>query len=275
MEVYMHIVNMYRAINDRGSMLFLTLIMMALIIGISFTVFAAKDDCTNIDGDGAKPIKEVGKEAVGVENDYDEVVEEDERKGVVYLALIGGATPKPNACGLIPKNPAGEWTGWGGPLNFDNVTIGEGGGTRNHIVIGGTLFVRGIGNHAIGTLVYDLSGDKYLKFEAYVGMSDEKDPGGCGHGGSSDFTFSIDGKQAFKSETLKGSDGGENVEAVKVEFAIPTNAKELTIVMGDGGDGIGCDHSTVGDAKLLTAQALDVDPANKVSTTWGSLKASY
>ena len=34
----------------------------------------------------------------------------------------------------------------------------------------------------------------------------------------------------------------KQVEAVKVEIDIPVNAKELEIIMGDGGDGIGCDH---------------------------------
>ena len=249
--------------------------MMILLIGFAFNVNAAKEDCTNLERDGEVPIKEVAKEDLAILNDYDEVVEEDDRKGVVYLAVIGGSQPKPNACGLIPKNDAAQWTGWGGPLNFDNVTIGEGVPTRNHIVIGGTYFERGIGAHAINTLVYDLSGDNYLKFEAYVGMSDEKDPDGCGHGGSSDFIFSIDGKEVTKTQTLKGAEGGENIDAFKVEFDIPSNAKELTIVMGDGGDGIGCDHSSIGDAKLLTAQALAVEPANKLPTIWGSLKAQY
>ena len=249
--------------------------LMILIIGVAFSVYAGKDDCTNIDGDGAKPFKKVGSEDVNTQNDYDDIVEEDDRKGVIYLAVIGGSQPKANGCGLIPKNDAGQWTGWGGPLNFDNATIGEGATSRNHIVIGGIYFERGIGAHSTATLIYDLSGDKYLRFEGYVGMSDEKDPTDCGHGGTGDFTFSIDGKEAFKSETLAGSEGGENVEAVKVEFDIPTGAKELTIVMGDGGDGNGCDHSSIGDAKLLTAQALAVEPANKLPTIWGHLKESY
>lgn len=246
-----------------------------LVIGLAFSTYAAKDDCENIDGDGAKPIKEVAKDGDAAQNDYVETVEEDDRNGVTYLALIGGSEPKPNACGLIPKNPEEEWTGWGGPLDVDNATIGEGVGTRNHIVIGGIYFERGIGAHAIGTFVYDLSGDNYLKFEGYVGMSDEKDPAECGHGGSSDFIFSIDGKQVFKSETLQGTDGGKNVPAVKVEFDIPSTAKELEIIMGDGGDGIGCDHSAIGDAKLLNGQALAVEPANKLPTIWGHLKDSY
>ena len=241
-------------------------LILMLTVGLAFSAYAGKADCENIDGDGAKPIKAVGKEDVGKQNDYDKVVEEDDRQGVTYLTFIGGSTPKPNKCGLNPKNPEAEWTGWGGPLDVDNATIGEGRGTRNHIVIGGIYFERGIGSHAIARMVYDLSGDQYLKFEGYIGMADEKDREFCNHGGSSDFIFSVDGKEVFKSDTLQGIDGGKQVEAVKVEFDIAANAKELEIIMGDGGDGTTCDHSAIGDAKLLNVQALAVEPANKLPT---------
>ena len=63
-----------------------TLIVM-LVVGLAFSVSAAKDDCENIDGDGAKPIKEVNKEGDATQNDYDEVVEEDDRKRC-YLSLL-------------------------------------------------------------------------------------------------------------------------------------------------------------------------------------------
>ncbi|MDE0022280.1 MAG: hypothetical protein OXT69_12995 [Candidatus Poribacteria bacterium] len=43
--------------------------------------------------------------------------------------------------------------------------------------------------------------------------------------------------------------------------------------MGDGGDGVGCDHSSIGDAKLLTSAALSVDPNGKASALWGTLKS--
>lgn len=270
----MHRVNLFNTYNGRYYLFGLTCIAIFLT-GVVFSVYAGKDDCTNIDGDGAVPIMEVNDEVANTPNDYDEVVEEDTRDGVVYLALIGGSQPTPNGCGLIPKNDASQWTGWGGPLNFDNVTIGEGATTRNPIVIGGTYFERGIGAHAIATLVYDLSGDNYLRFEAYVGMSDEKDPTGCNHGGSSHFTFSVDGEDLVVTETLEGTVDGVNVEPLKVEFEIPADAQELTIVMGDGGDGNSCDHSTIGDAKLLTTETLAVEPANKLPTIWGHLKSRY
>ena len=238
-------------------------LLVMLTVGLTFSVHAGKADCANLIGRSAKPVREVGWEEVGIQNDYDEVVKEDDRTSVTYLTFIGGSTPRPNRCGLNPKNSGAEWTGWGGPLDTDNATIGEGAGTRNEIVIGGVYFERGIGSHAVATIIYDLSGDDYLKFEGYIGMSDEKDPGECGHGGSGHFVFNIDGKEVFKSGRLLGTDGGRNVEAVKVEIDIPANARELEIIMGDGGDGISCDHSAIGDAKLLNAQALTVEPANK------------
>ena len=118
---------------------------------------------------------------------------------------------------LFRKTRQANGQAGGGPLNFDNVTIGEGATTRNHIVIGGTYFERGFGVHAVGTFVYDLTGDDYVRFEAYTGMSDEKDPGDCGHGGSSHFTFSLDGTEVVVTETLAGVTDGVNTEPFKVE----------------------------------------------------------
>jgi len=247
-------------------------VVLIVLLFASSVVWASKADCGK-PANAAKPVKEVNKEDPNVQNDYDKVVKEDPK--AIYLSLINGSTPKANKCGLNPSNPAGEWTGWGGPLDLDNATIGEGAGSRNEIVIGGTYFERGIGTHAAAKFIYDLTGDKYKKFEAYVGMSDEKDPAECGHGGTSIFIFSVDGKQMFKSDKLAGTDGGKNVLAVKVEFNIPSGSKELLIEVTDGGDGNGCDHSALGDAKLLTAAGMAVESTGKMATVWGSIKSSY
>lgn len=251
------------------------LVALSMLFGWTANIWASKADCGKPPNVPPKPAKKVNKEDANVQNDYDKVMEEDKRKGVTYLAFINGAQPKPNKCGLNPSNPPNEWTGWGGPLNADNMTIGEGGGTRNDIVIGGVLFERGIGTHAIAKIVYPLTAESWVKFEGYVGMADEKDPAECGHGGSCTFTFSVDGKKMFASDVLKGTDGGKNVAPVKVEFDIPSGAKELTIDIGDGGDGIGCDHGAVGDAKLLTRLAFAVNPKDKLTTSWGAIKALY
>ena len=257
--------------------LFVLSLIMVFILS-SFAVYAGVQ-CAAISNKPPVPATKVAKggtEDLAVPNDYDKIVPEDDRDGIVYLALIGGDSPAPNKCGLIPSNPAAEWTGWGGPLNCDNCTIGEGATTRNEIVIGGTYFPRGIGVHGAAKYVYNLTGGPapYARFEGYVGMSDEKDPDGCGKGGTSGFTFKLDGKEVFKSKTLAGSDGDKNVPPLKVEFDIPATAKNLEIEITDGGDGISCDHSAFGDAKLLTAIAA-VKSADKLPEAWGKIKVGY
>lgn len=239
------------------------------------TAYAAKSDCGPQPNKPPKVATQVAKEDPNVNNDYDKVIKENTQAGFVYLTMIKGAQPKPNACGLNPSNAASEWTGWGGPLDADNMTIGEGAGTRNDIIIGGTLFERGIGIHAVGKLVYPLTGADFGKFEGYVGMSDEKDPAECGAGGSSEFIFTVDGKQMFKSDVLKGTDAGKNVAAVKVAFDIPAGAKQLVIDITAGGDGNGCDHSALGDAKLIIRGTTSVEPYESLGATWGSIKKTY
>jgi hypothetical protein len=241
------------------------------------SAWALKSDCGKQPNVPPKVATKVAKNDPAVQNDYDKVVAEDTRPGVVYLAPVAGTQPKANACGLKASNDPAEWFGWGGPLDADNMTIGEGAGARNDIIIGGTLFDRGIGTHAIAKFVFPLTGDKYTKFECYAGMSDEKDPAECTFGGSSEFTFTVDGKQMVKTPVLKGNDNGkdQDVAPFKVKFDIPTGAKELVIAMGDGGDGNCGDHACVGDAKLLTTALSSVTPQERLSTTWGDIKSTY
>jgi hypothetical protein len=249
---------------------------------IAFAVFqfavasAWAASCGDLPNEPPKPAVEVAQEDPGVNNDYDRAVTEDTRPGITYLALINGDTPTPNACGLNASNASGEWTGWGGPLEAENVTIGEGAGTRNEIVIGGVYFERGIGAHAVGTFVYDLTGGNYGSFHGYVGMSDEKDAGlECGHGGSGVFVFTVDGVEKFRSELLVGGTADGNIDPVVAEFSIPGGARELVVEMLDGGDGNSCDHSAVGDPKLMAPGLTSVSPEGRLSTTWGGIKSTY
>ena len=184
---------------------------------------------------------------------YGTVVEENPTPGVVYLTVINGDTPIPNDYGIKPSNPPHEWTGSGGPLDMDNASIGDGPGNRRQLVIGGVLFERGVGTHSVATLVYDLTGADYSKFEACVGMADDEESDACEHRGSSDFTFLVDDVEVASTGTVLGYDNGENVPPVRVEFDIPLGAQELTILIDDGGDGIDCDHAGIGDAKLIAS----------------------
>lgn len=210
-----------------------------------------------------------------VEVPYEELVEAT--PGVVYLSVVNGDTPVPNDCGLNPSNDSAEWAGWGGPLDHDNMSIGEGPGTRNLITIGTVRYERGIGTHAAATFVFDLTGMDYTSFHAVVGPDTEKYlPDGdfqCGHGGSVQYVFSIDGEQVHETDMISGQTIMEgDGKGELVEFDIPAEAGELVIEILDGGDGNGCDHGDIADAYLVPADMTSVAPKDKLSVTWGSLK---
>ena len=228
--------------------------------------YADHNTCRNLIGPGEKPIRKMDRESDDIHNEYLSTVKADTRNEVVYLSFIGGNQPIPNACGLNPKNPSDEWAVWGGPIDTDNASIGEGVGRRNRIVIGAVYYERGIGT-SVGKIVYDLTGKNYIRFEGYAGLADETDAGGgrnagCGHGGSCVFSFEIDGRQVFKTTTLLGNDWGENVKPFKCAFDIPSDARELTINIEDAGDGICADHGVIGDAKLI--YTANDTPTNQV-----------
>jgi hypothetical protein len=257
---------------------FWCIMVVAVLQIFAVSAWADRAACGDLPNDPPKPVVKVAADDPAVQNDYVKVVRENTQAGIVYLALVNGSQPVPNACGLNPSNDPAAWTGWGGPLDGDNVTIGEGPGTRNEIVIGGVYFERGIGAHAVGTYVYPLTGGNYARFHGYVGMSDEKDPDECDHGGSGVFTFTVDGTEMFTSDLLLGTDvggTGANIAPVEVSFDIPAGAQELVIVAGDGGDGNSCDHSAIGDPMLIGVGVTSVSPTGRLSTTWGDIKSSY
>jgi hypothetical protein len=65
------------------------------------------------------------------------------------------------------------------------------------------------------------------------------------------------------------------VAPVEVAFDIPAGAQELVVEITEGGDGAGCDHAALGDAKLIGSGVASVSPEGRLSTTWGSIKSSY
>ncbi|MYA68515.1 T9SS type A sorting domain-containing protein [Candidatus Poribacteria bacterium] len=176
--------------------------------------------------------------------------------GVTYLSLINGAQPISNDFGLNPKNPSSQWTSWRQPID-DRTNNG------NPIVIDGMAFERGISgtpfHESDAIFDYDLTGANYTQFQGYIGLADEhdhamrpNDNSSCGLGGSVYFTFKIDGKQIYKSQKLTGADA-----PVKVEFAIPTDAKTLQVRFNSAGDRQHCDTASIGDAKLLSTPTIE------------------
>jgi hypothetical protein len=107
-------------------------------------------------------------------------------------------------------------------------------------------YAHGLGHHANGEIVFDLS-RQFKTFEAEVGLqwSDGKSPG------SVVFRVLVDGKKVFDSGVMRENDPPRPIK-ISVE-----GADELRLVANDAGDGISADCADWADARLTC------DPAAK------------
>ena len=101
-------------------------------------------------------------------------------------------------------------------------------------------YERGIGAHSTSTIIYDLSDKDYAYFTSYVGVDRQM----YGTVGSVSFEVWVDGEKMFDSGLMNSRDTQKYVE---VDI---NGAKELKLVVTDGGNGNGSDHATWGDTKL-------------------------
>ena len=102
------------------------------------------------------------------------------------------------------------------------------------------VYEKGIGAHATSTITYDLTDKDFAYFTSYVGVDRQM----YGSVGSVSFEVYVDGVKKFDSGLMNSRD-----EQKYVEVDI-NGAKELKLVVTDGGNGIGSDHATWGDTKL-------------------------
>lgn len=114
-------------------------------------------------------------------------------------------------------------------------------GSAGHpgLMVGGILYPKGLGTHADSTVRYYLGG-ACSRFTANVGVDGEAPSG------SVEFTVYADEEPVFQSDTLTG------IAAESVDADI-TGAEVLTLIVTDGGDGIGSDHADWADARLTCA----------------------
>jgi hypothetical protein len=105
------------------------------------------------------------------------------------------------------------------------------------IMIGGQHFRRGLGTHANGEIVYTLDGT-FRSFQAWAGPD-------MATNGSMGFTVLVDGQKRWESGKMLRGDAPKRVE---VDL---TNAKELRLLVDDGGDNIMGDHADWAEARLL------------------------
>ncbi|OAB47379.1 NPCBM/NEW2 domain-containing protein [Paenibacillus antarcticus] len=106
-------------------------------------------------------------------------------------------------------------------------------------------YARGIGAHSNSTIVYDLSDKNVDYFTSFVGVDRQM----FGSIGSVSFEVFVDGEKKFDTGIMNSRDPQKFIE---VDI---NGAKELRLVVTDGGNGNGSDHATWGDAKLHFANA--------------------
>ncbi|UEL47268.1 NPCBM/NEW2 domain-containing protein [Terrisporobacter hibernicus] len=110
-------------------------------------------------------------------------------------------------------------------------------------------FEKGIGTHSTSTIVYDLSDKNSVRFTSYVGVDRQM----YNSPGSIQFEVYVDGEKTFDSGVMNST---TPMKFVDVDI---TEAKELKLIVKDGGNGNGSDHATWGDAKLHYVNENSVD----------------
>ncbi len=103
---------------------------------------------------------------------------------------------------------------------------------NNPLTLGGQVYPHGIGTHAQSELIVDLKGAA-TRFVSMVGLDDEKK----GSKGSVVFQVYVDGKKATDTGIIRAGDAPKQVS---VDL---TNAKRMTLRVGDANDGIDSDHA--------------------------------
>jgi hypothetical protein len=110
---------------------------------------------------------------------------------------------------------------------------------QNPLRIGGKEFARGLGTHANCQIQFPL-GNRYQRFEALVGVDDEKQGAG-----SVVFRVVVDGRPVFDSGVMRGKQPAKKI-------SVPLDgAEELLLIVTDAGDGITCDHADWAEARLI------------------------
>lgn len=110
-------------------------------------------------------------------------------------------------------------------------------------------YEKGLGMHSTSTVIYDLTDKKADIFSTYIGV----DRAMYNSVGQVQFEIYVDGKLAYDSGIMRAKDKQKYVE---VNLA---DAKELKLVVKDGGNGNGSDHATFGDTKLHFVNESRID----------------
>ena len=110
-------------------------------------------------------------------------------------------------------------------------------------------YEKGFGMHSTSTVIYDLTDKNADIFSTYIGV----DRAMYNSVGQIQFEIFVDGELAYDSGIMKAKDKQKYVELNLAD------AKELKLVVKDGGNGNGSDHGTFGDTKLHFVNESRID----------------
>jgi len=113
------------------------------------------------------------------------------------------------------------------------------------IKVGGREFKHGLGTHANSEIAVSVP-DGAKAFKAFVGVDNNYDTQGMR--GSVEFIVEINGKEVFRTPTLRGGD-----EPAAVNLDIADGVAEMILKVTDAGDGPGWDQADWADAHFAMA----------------------
>ncbi|MFI9246502.1 NPCBM/NEW2 domain-containing protein [Streptomyces sp. NPDC053086] len=146
--------------------------------------------------------------------------------------------PPPSGASYLGDLPwLSATSGWG-PVERNTSNGESGAGDGRPLTIGGTVYAKGLGVHALSDLSF-YTGRACEKVTASVGVDDEKDTKG-----TVAFEIWADGTRAAATGVLT------NAMPAQPVTADITGAQVVRLVVTDGGDGIDSDHADWADARL-------------------------
>ena len=128
-----------------------------------------------------------------------------------------------------------------GPVERDENVGGSGADDGGPLSIDGVGYAKGLGTNAISSVVIDVPAG-CTTFSSDVGVDDSA-------AGKGSVTFSVlaDGVQVASTGVMRGGQPAQHLTANV------TGVSQLTLNVGDAGDGIGHDNGDWGDAELMCA----------------------
>jgi beta-galactosidase GanA len=126
-----------------------------------------------------------------------------------------------------------------GPVERDQNVGGSGADDGGPLTIDGVSYAKGLGTNAVSSVVIDVPAG-CTQFASDVGVDDSA-------AGKGSVTFSVlaDGVQVASTGVMRG---GQPAQHLSADI---TGVSQLTLDVGDAGDGIGHDNGDWGDAQLM------------------------